>query len=456
MCQNCGYDSISWLGRCPNCEEWNTFVQEVIHSSKADSRKAQIPLASGTFCVITDVNPSDHIRISSGYTEFDRVLGGGVVPGSLVLIGGDPGIGKSTLLLQVVHFLSLKGLKVLYISGEESQLQLRMRAERISALHENLWCLTETNLELIESCVLDNRPDIVVIDSIQTMYRPDIEAASGSVSQIRECTAKLLEIAKSLSIPVFIIGHVTKTGTLAGPKILEHMVDTVLYFEGERHQSFRILRTIKNRFGSTNEIGVFQMDDKGLREISNPSELFINEAGLRRPGSVVVCTLEGTRPLLVEVQALVGQPAAHGGIPRRLATGIDYNRMSIILAVLERYLGYQLSAHDVYLNVVGGVKLEEPAADLAIALAVSSSFKNRAVAPDIVLFGEIGLAGEVRGVRNPETRIKEAAKLGFTRCIMAEANGKSLHNLNDEQIRIIGVKSVNSAIGACFGKEERY
>jgi DNA repair protein RadA/Sms len=454
VCQNCGYDSLRWLGRCPDCGEWNTIVEEIISTAKSKNLGRQSDLGSAMPSPITSVDPSRQIRISSGCTEFDRVLGGGIVPGSLVLIGGDPGIGKSTLLLQIVYLLSCQDLKVFYVSGEESILQLRMRAERLGALDERLLCLTETDLDLIESFIDSIRPDFVVIDSIQTVHRPDIEAAPGSVSQVRECTARLLKVAKSLSIPVFIIGHVTKAGTLAGPKMLEHMVDTVLYFEGERHHSFRILRTVKNRFGSTNEIGVFQMNDRGLTEISNPSELFLNETALRRPGSTVVCTLEGTRPLLVEVQALVGR-TAYGGSPRRLATGADYNRVSIILAVLERYLGFQLSTYDVYLNVVGGVKLDEPAADLAIAVAVASSFKNIAISSDVILFGEVGLAGEVRGVRNPEARVKEAAKLGFSKCIVAEANAKTLCGPNmTEAIEIHGVKSINSAISACLRKGE--
>lgn len=453
VCQNCGYDSLRWLGRCPDCGEWNTLTEEAMAVTRGGRGSSSLKALSAELpCPITAVNPSEQVRISSGCKEFDRVLGGGIVPGSLVLIGGDPGIGKSTLLLQIVHLLSEKGLKTLYVSGEESVLQLRMRAERLNAINEHILCLAETDMGLIEPLIQSMPPDCVVVDSIQTMHRPDIEAVPGSVSQVRECTARLLELAKTLSIPVFIIGHVTKAGTLAGPKVLEHMVDTVLYFEGERHHAFRILRAVKNRFGSTNEIGVFQMNERGLTEIANPSELFLNEAALRRPGSVVVCTLEGTRPLLVEVQALVGR-TAYGGTPRRLATGADYNRVSIILAVLERYLGYQLSTHDVYLNVVGGVKLDEPAADLAIAMAVASSFKNVAVPPDVVFFGEIGLAGEVRGVRNPETRIKEAAKLGFSRCVIAEANAEALCGLN-KNIRIVGVKSVNSAINACLGRKE--
>ncbi len=450
VCQECGYDSFKWLGKCPGCDNWNTFVQEL---SIKKGKKDNLPLKVDSMPQpITSIDLTTQKRYETGWHEFDRVLGGGVVPGSLVLLGGDPGIGKSTLILQALHKLGEHTGTVFYVSGEESTGQLRMHAERLGVLSDTILCLAETNLDVIESHISKLLPKCVVIDSIQTMYIPDISSAPGSVSQVRECTGNLLKIAKTTGIPIFIIGHVTKSGTLAGPKILEHMVDTVLQFEGDTHHVYRILRAIKNRFGSTHEIGIFEMNDKGLSEVANPSKIFLSEVALRRPGSTVVCTVEGTRPLLVEVQALVGA-TAYGGTPRRLATGLDYNRVSIILAVLERCVGLQLSGDDIYLNAVGGVKLEEPGADLAIAVAAASSFKNIPCDPHTVIIGEVGLAGEVRGVGKVESRVKEAAKLGFHSCIIPQSNRETIGNIKN--INIIGVNTLQSALGSILRKEER-
>ena len=424
FCQNCGHEESKWLGQCPACKEWNTFVEEKVTVPKTGSA-----LSSGTAggaapqpVLLTSVDTDDDERIRTGIGELDRVLGGGIVQGSLVLVGGDPGIGKSTLLLQVCQKLSAMGKKILYISGEESLKQIKLRADRMGTFSENLYLLCETNLELIRSSIERQKPDMAVIDSIQTMYNEEVSSAPGSVSQVRESTNVLLQLAKGLNIAIFIVGHVTKEGTVAGPRVLEHMVDTVLYFEGDRHVSYRILRGVKNRFGSTNEIGVFEM---------------------RR--AVVACAMEGSRPILMEIQALVCH--SNFGMPRRTAAGLDYNRVNLLMAVLEKRAGLPLSSYDAYVNIAGGIRMNEPASDLGIVMAIASSYKNKPVPEDTIVFGEVGLSGEVRAVTMPEQRVAEAKKLGFKVCILPEVSRKSLKSQGgQEELRIIGVRSINQAI----------
>lgn len=443
VCQDCGHEAARWMGRCPACSAWNTLVEETRAKADAKVGAAASRLSAGSTPVpLAQAQIQDEPRFLSGMPEFDRVLGGGVVPGSLVLVGGDPGIGKSTLLLQVAQGLAARE-KVLYVSGEESVQQVRLRAERLGVRSENVFLATETDVNLIESFLDKVAPRAVVVDSIQTIFHPDLPAAPGSVSQVRECAAQLLRLAKSRDIAIFLVGHVTKTGEIAGPRVLEHVVDTVLYFEGERHTTYRVLRAVKNRFGSTHEVGIFEMRDRGLVEVLNPSELFIAERPSGASGSVVVPLLEGTRPLLVEIQALVGS-ANFMGNPRRLATGVDYNRVSIILAVLEKRSGLALGSQDVYVNVAGGVRVEEPAADLGLAVAVASSLRNVPVDPRVVVLGEVGLAGEVRGVARVDHRIAEAAKLGFTAGVVPRANLKGLDT--PPGFRIIGVDEVGAAL----------
>ncbi|MCL6635785.1 MAG: DNA repair protein RadA [Peptococcaceae bacterium] len=412
-CQECGHRSTRWLGRCPACGAWNTLVEEQ-PGKHPEGRPA--PEGRSVPYPVTEVPAMDEERMLTGIGELDRVLGGGVVPGSLVLVGGDPGIGKSTLLLQVAHCLSRRG-KVLYASGEESVRQVRLRADRLKAVSPSLLLLSETDVDAVERVIFDLSPSAVVIDSIQTMMKGEIASAPGSVSQVRECAAQLMRLAKSSGISIFLVGHVTKEGAIAGPRVLEHMVDAVLYLEGDRHQTYRILRGVKNRFGSTNEIGVFEMRGCGLVEVANPSGLFL----LRRlqgevPGSAVVASLEGTRPLLVEIQALVS-PSGYG-VPRRMTAGVDYNRVSLIVAVLEKRVGLHLGGHDIYVNAAGGVKLLEPAVDLGIALALASSFRDAPVDPVLAAAGEIGLTGELRAVAGAEKRVKEALQMGFHRFIL--------------------------------------
>lgn len=390
---------------------------------------------------LNQVSARDEDRISTGFSELDRVLGGGIVPGALILVGGDPGIGKSTMLLQVCKNLSLQGKKILYISGEESLKQIKLRANRIGEFTNDLLLLCETNLDIIEEAITNNKPDTVVIDSIQTIFREDVGSAPGSVSQVRESTNSLMHLAKGLTVPIFIVGHVTKEGVVAGPRMLEHMVDTVIYFEGDRHAAYRIVRGVKNRFGSTNEIGVFEMRQEGLRQVMNPSEYMLEGRPEEASGSVVACLVEGTRPILVEIQALITR--SNFGMPRRTAAGMDYNRVNLLMAVLEKRLGVQLGECDAYVNVAGGMKISEPAIDLSVILSIMSSYKNRPVSPDTIVFGEVGLSGEVRGVSMTEQRVQEARKLGFKRCILPKVSVDSLKNV--EGIELIGVENVKEA-----------
>ncbi|MBP5453194.1 MAG: DNA repair protein RadA, partial [Lachnospiraceae bacterium] len=408
FCSSCGYESSKWMGQCPSCKEWNTFTEEPVVKMK---RAVQTASFSSTEPVLLkDISVDDSKRIKTGFEEFDRVLGGGIVKGSLVLIGGDPGIGKSTILLQVTKNLVNMGEKVLYVSGEESLRQIKLRANRLGTDFDNLLLLCETNLDAITEVIKKNVPTTVVIDSIQTMYREDIASAPGSVSQVREATSLLMQIAKQLEINIFIVGHVTKEGAVAGPRILEHMVDTVLYFEGDRHASYRILRGVKNRFGSTNEIGVFEMREEGLREVKNPSEYMLFGKAEDASGSVITCTMEGTRPLMIEIQALLCR--SNFGIPRRQATGMDFNRVNLLMAVIEKRGGLQIGDQDAYVNIAGGIKINEPAMDLATVLAIISSYRNKAIDSKTVAFGEVGLSGEVRAVNNARLRVMEAKKLG--------------------------------------------
>lgn len=444
FCQNCGYESPKWMGQCPGCRQWNTFVEETFSASSGRGISQTMPKA-GTRnepVALTKIQAGEDDRIKTEIEELDRVLGGGIVQGSMVLVGGDPGIGKSTLLLQVCRQLSNKDHKVLYISGEESLRQIKLRAERIGEFNDLLLLMCETNLEAIRSTIERVKPEAVVIDSIQTMYNEEISSAPGSVSQVRESTGILMQIAKGLGISVFIVGHVTKDGSVAGPRVLEHMVDTVLYFEGDRQVAYRILRSVKNRFGSTNEIGVFKMRDKGLDEVKNPSQAMLNGRPTDASGSVVVCSIEGTRPILIEIQALVTR--TNFGLPRRTSVGIDYNRVNLLMAVLEKRAGLHLGDWDAYVNLAGGMKLGEPAIDLGIVMAIASSYKNKVVDPELLIFGEVGLSGEIRGVSMAEQRVREAEKLGFTACLMPKANLEGIQG--KYQIRLIGVANIKEAM----------
>ena len=439
FCQNCGHEESKWLGQCPMCKEWNTFVEERVTMAKTAAVKDRKELRA---VPLSQVQTEAEERVSTHINELDRVLGGGIVPGSLILVGGDPGIGKSTLLLQVCRELARTEKKVLYISGEESLRQIKLRAQRMGEFTEHLLLLCETNLELIRQAIERERPETVVIDSIQTMFSEEVGSAPGSVSQVREATNALMQLAKGLCITIFIVGHVTKEGTVAGPRVLEHMVDTVLYFEGDRHASYRILRGVKNRFGSTNEIGVFEMRQDGLREVKNASEFMLDGRPEHASGSVVACSMEGTRPILLEIQALVCE--SNLGIPRRTAAGTDYNRVNLLMAVLEKRIGYRLANYDAYVNIAGGIKINEPAVDLGIVMAIVSSYKNRPLDERTIVFGEVGLSGEVRAVSMPEQRVQEAKKLGFETCIMPAVSYDSVKNI--EGIQIIGVKNINEAI----------
>ena len=421
FCQNCGYESAKWMGQCPSCREWNSFVEETVVTGKTGgSTKKTENLAARIHearpVKLSGIETAEEIRTSTGLGELDRVLGGGIVAGSLVLVGGDPGIGKSTLLLQVCRNLTEYGKKVLYISGEESLSQIKLRAERIGDFGNNMLLLCETNLSVIRGVLENSRPQIVVIDSIQTMYQEEVSSAPGSVSQVREATSVFMQIAKGLGISVFIVGHVTKEGVVAGPRVLEHMVDTVLYFEGDRHAAYRILRGVKNRFGSTNEIGVFEMRREGLVEVENPSEFMLGGKPEGASGSIVACSMEGTRPVLVEVQALVCK--SNLAIPRRTAAGTDYNRVNLLMAVIEKRLGLHLSTCDAYINIAGGIRMNEPAIDLAIVLALISSYRDHAIDEKTLAFGEVGLSGEIRAVSMAEQRVAEAKKLGFETVIL--------------------------------------
>jgi DNA repair protein RadA/Sms len=442
VCQSCGYQTLKWMGRCPDCGQWNSFVEELSQSLT----KAGPSYAMGEPQSIDAISLDPQLRLKTDIVEFDRTLGGGVVPGSLVLIGGDPGIGKSTLILQVAGKLGQKGLKTLYLSGEESPQQIKMRAERLSIQSENLYVLTGTCLEELFERLDALGPKLLVVDSIQTLYTDTLPSAPGSVGQVREVSSRLLNWAKRTGIPTFLIGHVTKEGAIAGPKVLEHLVDTVLYFEGDRSHAFRILRAVKNRYGSTDEIGVYEMKDAGLEEVGNPSRIFLEERPEHASGSVVIPCLEGTRPVLVEIQALVG-PSPFG-MPRRTAIGVDHNRISLLVAVLGKRMGMEMGDQDIFVNVAGGLRVDEPAADLGIVCAMLSSFLDRPVAKNMVVFGEIGLAGEIRGVSQPEMRIKEAKKLGFSRCLLSESNLESCVRVPG--IDLVGVESVKGLLDLLF------
>lgn len=443
FCQNCGYESSKWLGQCPGCKEWNSMVEEPAARKVNGSSGGSVSMRGiAEPMSLKEVDLREDERMTTHIAELDRVLGGGIVPGSLTLVGGDPGIGKSTLLLQVCRHMAADGRKILYISGEESLRQIKLRANRIGEFSDNLRLLCETNLETVEQTIRKEMPAVAVIDSIQTMYREEISSAPGSVSQVRESTNVLLQLAKGLGVSVLIVGHVTKEGTVAGPRVLEHMVDTVLYFEGDRHASYRILRGVKNRFGSTNEIGVFEMKEEGLLEVKNASEFMLSGKPEGENGSVVSCSMEGTRPILLEIQALVCH--SNFGIPRRQAIGMDFNRLNLLMAVLEKRLNLQMSDCDAYVNLAGGMRIVEPAIDLGVAMAVVSSFKNRVIDDKTIAFGEIGLSGEVRGVSMAENRVAEAAKLGFTTCVLPAVNAGQIKEKRG--ITVIGVRTVRDAI----------
>ena len=451
FCQNCGYESTKWLGQCPGCREWNTFVEETIDKtvlkntgtgSRRERREASEP------CVLSEIAIREENKTLTGIKELDRVLGGGIVQGSLTLVGGDPGIGKSTLLLQVCHNLSEAGRKVLYISGEESKVQIKMRADRLGAFSEHMLLLCETNLDIISEVIRKSKPEVVIIDSIQTIATEQAESSPGSVSQVRECASALLRFAKSSGVPVILIGHINKEGTLAGPKILEHIVDTVLQFEGDQHHLYRILRSIKNRFGSTAELGIYEMRQDGLRQVSNPSELLLSQDHEGMSGIAIASAIEGIRPFLIETQALVS--SAVYGNPQRSATGFDIRRMNMLLAVLEKRVGFKLAQKDVFLNIAGGLKVNDPAIDLAVISAILSSNMDTAIEPEICMAGEIGLSGEIRPVNRIEQRIGEAEKLGFKRFILPKYNLQGL-NTSKLKIELIPVRKVEEAFRALFG-----
>ncbi len=445
-CQACGYQTPKWMGKCPDCGEWQSFVEE-IQSGKSGRRGPGILSASPPKPVPIDaveLDPED--RFLTGIREFDRVLGGGLVPGTLILIGGDPGIGKSTLMLQALYGIAENGRKVLYVSGEESVRQMRMRSQRLSAVSSELMVVSENDMESILRMAESVQPDVMVIDSIQTMYSPELTSAPGSVTQVRESAMQLMLMAKKTGTPIFLVGHVTKDGAIAGPRLLEHMVDTVLYFEGDRNHVFRILRTVKNRFGSTNEIGVFEMNASGLNEVANPSAVFLSERPENAPGSVVTASMEGTRPILVELQALASSTSF--GNPRRTILGIDQNRVALLVAVMEKKLGLHLMGHDIFINVAGGVKIDEPAVDMGIVSAIASSFLDRPIHIGTVIFGEVGLTGEIRGIGHVEIRVAEAKKMGFNRCLVPQSNLKRMTNIKG--IELIGVKTVSEAMENLF------
>lgn len=443
FCQSCGYESSKWMGQCPGCKEWNTFVEEVVDKKSAGTLAKQKATSSEAKVLpLSQIEMTYDKRVSTDMKELDRVLGGGIVQGSMVLVGGDPGIGKSTLLLQVCRNLSEHNIKVLYISGEESLQQIKIRAERIGNFGDSLKLLCETNLDTIKAVIDREKPQIVVIDSIQTMFNEEVSSAPGSVSQVRESTSVLMQIAKGMGISIFIVGHVTKEGVVAGPRVLEHMVDTVLYFEGDRHAAYRILRGVKNRFGSTNEIGVFEMRQDGLVEVENPSEYMLSGKPEGASGSVVACSMEGTRPILLEVQALVCH--SNFGIPRRTAAGTDFNRVNLLMAVLEKRLGLKLGDCDAYVNIAGGIKMNEPAIDLGIVLALISSYKDKPIDEKTICFGEVGLSGEVRAVNMAEQRVQEAKKLGFEVCILPEVCRKSMTEVKG--IKLVGVSNLLDAM----------
>jgi DNA repair protein RadA/Sms len=443
VCQNCGFTSLRWSGKCPECGQWNTFVEEIIHEDKKKARnksKSSAHFDLANLSKLSEIDIKEDKRTKTNITELDRVLGGGIVSGSVVLVGGDPGIGKSTLMVQLAD--KIKNKKIIYVSGEESQNQIKIRCQRLAIEHDDFFILSETNLEIIAAVVDKLEPDIVIIDSIQTMYRDALESSPGSISQLRECTSAIMQVAKAKAISFFLIGHITKEGMIAGPKVLEHMVDTVLQFEGERTHAYRILRAIKNRFGSTNEIGVFEMTGKGLLEVQNPSEVFLSHRNYSISGSSVSASMEGTRPILIEVQALVSSSGY--SVPQRTATGFDYKRLAILIAVLEKKLGLHLSKFDVFLNIAGGIKIDEPSIDLAAAMSICSSFKDIAVEPDMLVLGEIGLGGEIRAISFVDRRIQEAAKLGFRKIVMPKGNLKNFKQ--DGVLELIPVETIGDAL----------
>lgn len=440
VCQKCGYETVKWLGKCPDCGSFNTLSEEVV---SIPSKVRGVGIQSSVKPqLLREIKPINEDRATTGMSELDRVLGGGLVEGSLTLIGGDPGIGKSTLLLQICSELGKQGKKILYVSGEESPHQIKLRADRLKINSENIKLLSETNIAVIDSAVLNESPDFVIIDSIQTMYTEEAASAPGSVTQVRETTSKLMHISKGRGISVMIVGHVTKDGNIAGPRVLEHMVDTVLYFEGDKTATYRILRAVKNRFGGTNEIGVFEMGSEGLKEIINPSAYMLSDRPIDVPGTAVTCSIEGTRPLLIEVQSLVSYTTFN--MPRRMATGMDFNRVVIIIAVLEKRAGLQLSSYDSYINITGGIRVMEPAIDAAVAVAVASSYRNIPVSSDMLVFGEIGLTGEIRAVTEAKKRVQEAQKMGFKVCIVPKANYKEASNV--EGIKVMCAQSVEELL----------
>lgn len=447
ICQACGAQSPRWMGKCPDCGQWNTLVEERVEKSRSAGRSSAV--SHGKPLLLGDIKAGEEDRFITGIGELDRVLGGGIVSGSIVLIGGDPGIGKSTLVLQMLRQVSEIRGKSLYVSGEESPTQIKMRAQRLGVSSGSLYVLAETSLEEILRAANDLQPQAVVVDSVQTVYTSELPSAPGSVGQVREVSGRLMLHAKRTGIPTFLIGHVTKDGAIAGPRVLEHIVDTVLYFEGDRGHAFRILRAVKNRFGSTNEIGVFEMKESGLAEVANPSELFLAERPKDATGSVVVSSLEGTRPILAELQALVAPSKLT--MPRRTTIGVDFNRVSLLLAVLEKRIGMHLMGMDVFVNVVGGLKIDEPAVDLGVMAAVASSFREKPVPPDLLVMGEVGLAGEVRAIGQVEARLKDAAKLGFNRCLLPAANLEKIErSAAFTKMELMGVKTVEAAMERLF------
>ena len=446
VCSNCEYETAKWLGKCPDCGEWNTFEEQIKQTQPVKSRNGyNLKPKSVTSYRLNEIENDNEVRYKTGMVELDRVLGGGIVKGSLVLLSGDPGIGKSTLLLQICNQLGKK-LKILYVSGEESYSQIKLRAQRLKVCTDNLYILCETDVQAICEHISSTTPDLVIVDSIQTMNFTELNSSPGCVTQVRESSNILMRTAKMLSVPIIMVGHVNKDGNIEGPKVLEHIVDAVLYFEGERNLSFRILRAVKNRFGSTNEIGVFEMYDTGLREVENPSEMLISGRPKNTPGVCVACVMEGTRPLLAEIQGLVS--ATGFGNPRRITNGFDYNRLAMLIAVLEKRAGYFFANMDTYINIVGGMKLDEPSLDLTIVMALVSSLKDYALRDDVLAFGEVGLAGEIRGVSHCEQRIKEASRLGFNRCIIPKTNYKNISETLKSEIEIIPVRTIREAFEA--------
>jgi DNA repair protein RadA/Sms len=447
ICQNCGYGSLKWIGKCPSCEQWDTLVEEVVKEEKKSQKEAG---SNSIVYSLSDVSTKDFIRVKSNINEFDRLLGGGIIPGSVMLLGGEPGIGKSTLLLQAASTIANTGVSVLYITGEESIQQVKLRSDRLKSSVKNLFLLSETNVDSIINHLEEQKPQIAIIDSIQTLYSSDFSSAPGSVAQVRECTSILTIAAKKKGISLFLIGHVTKTGAIAGPRVVEHLVDVVLYFEGDTHNRYRILRTLKNRFGSTEEIGIFHMQADGLEEVSNPSEIFLNTRENPVSGSIVVASMEGTRPILVELQALVSPTIF--GMPERRTTGLDHRRLAILLAVLEKRVGLRLGNLDVFVNVVGGIKLIEPAVDLGVLLAVSSSLREVPIPYGVVAIGEVGLGGEVRAVNHVERRLSEIERLGFKKVILPKRNKEQMKNT--DKIQLVGVDNINTAVEEIIGKSK--